>query len=279
MGCTEELMVTYSAFLLRDRAKEWWKTLQRRYPEEITWFFRLKQGSLSVAEYEKKFSNLIRVFRSSLNPKIRAYVSSVAYTQFGLLVEAATRVERSMAVIPRPKEQKHGWTGGSQGGPSKTAKTEGAQSSQASIKPAIGFRGTRDSGGSFPVCNKCRKAHPRECQKGNTGCYRCGQEGYFFRDCPNVGSSRYTSGDRGQQRGGAQPRGPSGSGQPNRGAGRGGPPRGQRGRPHVRARVFAVTQQKADAVLEVVTVAASRLQYGGIVSYRGYSTSRQSLLG
>ncbi|KAH7569638.1 hypothetical protein JRO89_XS06G0224600 [Xanthoceras sorbifolium] len=78
MGCTEELMVTYSAFLLKDRAKEW------------------------------------------------AYVSSVAYTQFGLLVEAATGVERSMAVIPRPKEQKHGWTGGSQGGPSKTAKTEEA---------------------------------------------------------------------------------------------------------------------------------------------------------
>ncbi|KAH7548536.1 hypothetical protein JRO89_XS14G0157500 [Xanthoceras sorbifolium] len=43
MGCTEELIVTYSAFLLKDRAKDW-----------------LEQGSLSVAEYEKKFSDLIR---------------------------------------------------------------------------------------------------------------------------------------------------------------------------------------------------------------------------
>ncbi|KAH7571520.1 hypothetical protein JRO89_XS04G0069300 [Xanthoceras sorbifolium] len=111
------------------------------------------------------------------------------------------------------------------------------------------------------------------------------QEGHFFRDCPNVGSnsrsenrsqvSGYTSGGRRQQRGGAQPRGPSGSSQPSGGAGRGGPPRGQPGRPHVLARVFAVTQHEAHAALEVVT--ASRLQYSGIVSYRGYGTSRQSL--
>ncbi|KAL5745717.1 hypothetical protein ACOSP7_026863 [Xanthoceras sorbifolium] len=162
MGCTEELVVTYSAFLLKDRAKDWWKALQWRHPERITWvdfqrefkdgfypksykdaqieeFFRLEQGFLSVAEYEKKFSDLIRVvsfiadnekqkanrFAVGLNPKIRAYVSSAAHTQFGPLVEAATKVERSMAALPRPKQQKCSWTGGSQGGPSKTAKTGG----------------------------------------------------------------------------------------------------------------------------------------------------------
>ncbi|KAL5812357.1 hypothetical protein ACOSQ3_027307 [Xanthoceras sorbifolium] len=94
-------------------------------------------------------------------------------------------------------------------------------------------------------------------------------------------ASGFTSGGRGQQRGGAQPRGPSGSGQPSGGAGRGGPPRGQLGRPHAQARVFAVTQQEADAAPEVVTgrFAASRLPYGGIISYKGYGISRQSLSG
>ncbi|KAH7557277.1 hypothetical protein JRO89_XS11G0100300 [Xanthoceras sorbifolium] len=115
MGCTEELMVTYLAFLLKDRAKDWWKALQRRHPEGITRpdfqrefkdrlypksykyarieeFFRLEQGSLSVAEYEKKFSDLIRVVhfiadneeqkanRFTVGLNSRTYVSSAAHT-------------------------------------------------------------------------------------------------------------------------------------------------------------------------------------------------------
>ncbi|KAL5833325.1 hypothetical protein ACOSQ3_016999 [Xanthoceras sorbifolium] len=116
MGCTEEQMVTYSAFLLKDRAKNWWNALQRRHPEGVSWadftrefsekfypksyrdarveeFFILEQDSMSVADYERRFSELIRVvpyiadneeekvnrFAVGLNPKIRAYVASAAH--------------------------------------------------------------------------------------------------------------------------------------------------------------------------------------------------------
>ncbi|KAL5794551.1 hypothetical protein ACOSP7_003145 [Xanthoceras sorbifolium] len=290
MGCTKEQMVTYSALLLKDRAKDWWKALQRIQPEGVSWanfrreflekfypksyrdarvkkFFRLEKGSLAIAEYEKTFLDLIRAvlfiadneeqkanrYAVGLNPKIRAYVSLAAHTQFGPLVEAATSVERSMAANPRPKHQ-------------------------ASVKLLTEFRGTSDSRRSFPVCNKCGNSHLGECQKGNTRCYKCGQEAHFFRDCPNVGFSSQSE-NRSQASGYTSgPRGPNGSSQPSGGTGRGGPPRGQPGRPHAQARVFAVTQQEADAAPEVVTVAASRLQYGGIISYKGYGTSRQSLL-
>ncbi|KAH7573377.1 hypothetical protein JRO89_XS03G0133800 [Xanthoceras sorbifolium] len=51
MGCTEEQKVTYSTFLLKDRAKDWWKALQRRHPEG---------GNMSVADYERRFLELIR---------------------------------------------------------------------------------------------------------------------------------------------------------------------------------------------------------------------------
>ena len=30
-------MVTFSAFLLRDRALEWWRAVQRRFPEGVSW--------------------------------------------------------------------------------------------------------------------------------------------------------------------------------------------------------------------------------------------------
>ena len=37
MGCSDEHMVTYSAFLLRDIALNWWKAVQRRFPEGVSW--------------------------------------------------------------------------------------------------------------------------------------------------------------------------------------------------------------------------------------------------
>ena len=83
MGCSDEQMVTYSAFLLRDRALDWWNAVQRRFPEGVSWtqfkeefleklyptvykdqkieeFFKLELGTMSVTDYEKKFSELVR---------------------------------------------------------------------------------------------------------------------------------------------------------------------------------------------------------------------------
>ena len=76
-------MVAFFAFLLRDRALEWWRAVQRRCPEGVSWaqfkeeftdkfvpssyrdakaeeFFRLEQGILSVTDYERSFSELVR---------------------------------------------------------------------------------------------------------------------------------------------------------------------------------------------------------------------------
>ena len=128
-------MVTFSAFLLRDRALEWWRVVQRRCSEGVSWaqfkeeftnkfvpasykdakaeeFFRLEQGTLSVIDYERRFSELIRhvpfirgdevsktkSFAVGLSPAIRTTVASTAHTQYGQLVEAAVRVERSLGL-------------------------------------------------------------------------------------------------------------------------------------------------------------------------------------
>ena len=37
MKCTDEQMVTFSAFFLRDKALEWWRAVQRRCPEGVSW--------------------------------------------------------------------------------------------------------------------------------------------------------------------------------------------------------------------------------------------------
>ncbi|KAH7564995.1 hypothetical protein JRO89_XS09G0100800 [Xanthoceras sorbifolium] len=122
-------------------------------------FFRLEQGSMFVADYERRFSELIKAmsyiadnekekanrFAVGLNPKIRAYVASAAHTQYRALVEAATRVEKSMAVIPRSQPQKRSWSG--------------LQSSQASLKPVTGSRGTTESIRTRPLCSRCGRNH------------------------------------------------------------------------------------------------------------------------
>ena len=83
MGCSDEQMVTYFAFLLRDIALVCWKAIQRWFPEGVSWtqfkevflekfyptvykdqkieeFFKLEQGTMLVTDCEKKFSELVR---------------------------------------------------------------------------------------------------------------------------------------------------------------------------------------------------------------------------
>ena len=128
-------------------------------------FFRLEQGTLSVTDYERSFSELIRHvpfirddevsktkrFAVGLRPKIRTIVASTAHTQYGHVVEAAVTVERSMGLKSKAttsQGQKRSGSTWVQGGSSKLFKrgritqwtsgsrpSQGAQSSQGSVRP------------------------------------------------------------------------------------------------------------------------------------------------
>ncbi|XP_042950390.1 uncharacterized protein LOC122282512 [Carya illinoinensis] len=66
----------------------------------------------------------------------------------------------------------------------------------------------------YSPCPKCGKLHSGECYKGYGVCYRCGKSGHMIRDCPNA-----------KQGSGAGDRKP---------------------RPHIPARVYAVTPGNFD---------------------------------
>ena len=127
---------------MEDGAKDWWDAMDRRYPDSITWdqfqqeftdrffpqshkdskieeFFRLEPKNMSVSDYEKRFSELVRLvpyiqadevlkckrFLSGLQHRIRVHLSMVPHNRFGDLVEVALRFEQSTTTMYQSRQE------------------------------------------------------------------------------------------------------------------------------------------------------------------------------
>ena len=165
---------------------------------------------MSVSEYEKKFSELVRLvpyiqadevlkckrFLLGLQHRIRVHLSVVPQNRFGDLVEPVLRVEQSTTSMYQSRQESKSKSKRSTPDTSQQSSGQysrkrnkgrgyrgrgagqGATSSQGSVRPLVASSGTQSIP---PVCNMCQKWHHGECKRFSTGCFHCGQEGHFIR--------------------------------------------------------------------------------------------------
>lgn len=96
-------------------------------------------------------------------------------------------------------------------------------------------------GSKPPACTKCGRNHSGTCREGSTGCFKCGQNGHFMRECPKNKKGNGNEGNRAQS---------SSVAPPNRAASRG----ATSGTSGGTNRLYAITsRQKQEDLPDVVT--------------------------
>ncbi|XP_031262302.1 uncharacterized protein LOC116120499 [Pistacia vera] len=215
MECTDDQKLQFATFLLKGKARHWWRLVQPRYgdPTTITWA-NFRQEFFDhyfpmVYQDAKQKMREQNVGEEGLRGRIRTIVASHYCSEFGKLTEIAMRVESNLRDFDkrepqRPKRSNREWT---VGGPSNrnqkrddsfsetsssSRQMQRQAQSQHSVDNSNWNMRTQDnryqsggaSGSQRSPCNSCGRFHLGQCQKGASRCYHCGQFGHIKRNCP-----------------------------------------------------------------------------------------------
>ena len=256
----EGLRVNCASQLLSDRAMTWWETVQlRRATETLTWsdfktefenqfyskyhrkvkeqeFLALRQGDMSVLEYERRFHDLslfaphyvpteehmIEKLRDGLRQDLRQGLIALRFKSVRELIEAAQALEACIGESqvgyqsiskkrdgdyfsgrpPHPKKGKsgvfeqHGKKGSLILPPHQ--QSSGRMMAGQSHSRANSSTGTGDRRGvDYPFCVKCGQKHPGDCSVSPGRCFVCRGEGHRWRNCQYLSQGCHYCGGKG----------------------------------------------------------------------------------
>ncbi|XP_022157398.1 uncharacterized protein LOC111024105 [Momordica charantia] len=224
LGCSDEFKVRGAVFMLRREAVNWWELVaaaEDHANTPITWarfknllyeyyfpvtirnekraeFLRLTQGSLTVAQHERKFTKLscfgmqyiptkqlkIDKFNDVLRREIKGLLVLKEPNTYAAAVRCALVIDKC---LEEPQSQQV--MGSSSGVKRKFASFSSSQLSR-------GHQQLVQRQTISPVCPSCKKSHAGPCWAGKRICYRYQKEGYFARGCPMTGSNTQALGQR-----------------------------------------------------------------------------------
>ncbi len=240
LSCTPEECLKCAVSLLKDSAYRWWKTLISVVPKErVTWdffqeefrkkyvsqrfidqkrkeFLGLKQGRMSVAEYEREFVRLskyaqecvpteaimCKIFEEGLNEDIRLYVGVLELKEFVVLVDRAYKAEelsrekrraemeardvrkrsmgRTFQSHPKKFKGMDPRTTGSVG----YARRDRGRSYSGATTRATSVASVGNVGNTKPECQQCGRRHTGECWGFKRACFKCGSQEHYVKDFP-----------------------------------------------------------------------------------------------
>nr|XP_033515729.1 uncharacterized protein LOC117280152 [Nicotiana tomentosiformis] len=241
LECTNAAKFKYVISLLLKNAYDWWVSVPnaKAKPPVLTWddfvkvfrakyvlpvycdakkkvFLNLKQGSMSIAEYQQKFLRLSRYaggiidgerdkfrrFEKGLNDYIRKSVAILQLEDFSKLISVALTWERIDKEEASRRENRFRKGNADYDGPSKKgkfdySKTESAHKSSyhKQNKPNFSTASTPSyvQGKTYtPTCAQCEKNHYGACRRASGACFNCGSLDHKMKDCPNLNPLSYT---------------------------------------------------------------------------------------
>nr|XP_017245279.1 PREDICTED: uncharacterized protein LOC108216926 [Daucus carota subsp. sativus] len=231
VGVEENKKTIFAAFMLKGEANYWWEAkkklegsnvipwarftelfLEKYFPKHLEnqmeiKFLELKQGNMSVAVYEAKFTELSRFapyqvdtdekkarrFQQGLKPWIQSRVVVFEITSYATLVHKACIVETSGKLAAKernekkrktphtyPKFEKKPWNFNNKK-PFVKKEISPVENSQKprSSQTANVLQGRTP----FPECKTCGKKHPPPCHQESKTCYSCGKKGHYASSC------------------------------------------------------------------------------------------------
>ncbi|XP_028126418.1 uncharacterized protein LOC114323135 [Camellia sinensis] len=196
--CTDVYKVLLATFTLTEEARRWWM-LVRGENRDLTWdrfketfyekyfpqcmrdrkiseFEQLKQGTMSVAEYESKFTELARYAPHMVDTDYKkARKALMAETNITAL-ETSKLTTMTEAESKKFKKQK------------VETVSESVASVNENLNSSFSDNTTKGSSGSVgrSTCRECGKQHWGICHRGTGVCFKCGQKGHIAKTCPQV---------------------------------------------------------------------------------------------